>query len=161
MPPSIIAYIGEGQRYWPLIEQAIDLAATRKASLILYDVDGASPFSSPRPNEWSSEGLPEQFKDRLNPEQLEKVGREELRDRVIHARDRGVDAWGWLPKKRDAETLGRYALDQGASLVIVPTQLEKHGLLDALRGKPSVDEIVEETDSSVLEIDLEPETAKR
>lgn len=160
MPPSIIAYIGEGPRYWPLIERAIDLAATRKASLILYDVDGASPFSSPVPNEWSSEGLPEQFEDRLSPEQLEKAGREELRDRVMHARDREVDAWGWLPKKRDAATLGAYAAAQGASLVIIPKQLEKQGLLDALRGRPTAEEIVEETDSPVLEVDLEPETAK-
>jgi nucleotide-binding universal stress UspA family protein len=160
MPPTIIAYIGDGPRYWPLIERAIDLAASRKAGLILYDVDGASPFSSPRPNEWSSEGLAEQFQDRLSPQQLEKAGREELRDRVIHARDRGIETWGWLPKKRDAQTLGEYAAQQGASLVVIPTQLEKHGLLDMLRGRPSADEIVEETDSPVLEVDLEPEAAK-
>jgi len=157
---SIIAYVGEGPRYWPLIERAIDLAAGRKAALILYDVDAASAFSSPLPTIWSSEGLADQFGDRLDLEQLEKAGREELRDRVRHARDRGVEAWGWLPQKRDAAALGEYAAKQGASLVIIPKQLEKHGLLDALKGRPTAEEIVEETDSPVLEVDLEHRAAK-
>jgi nucleotide-binding universal stress UspA family protein len=157
---SIIAYIGEGPRYWPLIEQAIDLAAERKSRLILYDVDAASAFSSPLPTWWSADGLDKQFGNRLDLEQLEKAGREELRDRVRHARDRGVEAWGWLPQKRDAQALAEYAGEQDATLVIIPKQLEKQGLLDALRGRPTAEEIVEETDSPVLEVDLEPETAK-
>jgi hypothetical protein len=157
---TIIAYIGEGPRYWPLIEQAIDMAADRKASLILYDVDAASAFSSPLPTVWSSDGLKDQFGDRLDLEQLEKAGREELRDRVRHARERGVEAWGWLAQKRDAHALGEYALGQEATLVIIPKQLEKKGLLDTLKGRPSVEEIVVETESAVIEVDLEPEAAK-
>jgi hypothetical protein len=160
MPNTIIAYVGEGPRYWPLIEQSIDLATARQARLIFYDADAASAFSSPLPTVWSGDGLAEQFDDRLNPEQLEKAGRQELRDRVLHARDKGVDAWGWLPSKRDAKTLGEYAQQQNASLVIIPTELEKHGLMDMLKGRPTAEEIVDESDQPVLEVDLEPEGAK-
>src|SRR5690606_1552070 len=107
--------------------KAIDLAATRKTPLIFYDVDAASAFSSPLPTVWSSDGLADQFGNRLDPDQLEKAGRGELRDRVIHARDRGVDAWAWLPQKRDAEALAEYAAEQDASLVVIPRNLERHG----------------------------------
>lgn len=160
MAGSIIAYVGEGQKYWPLIEQAIDLAGKRQARLIFYDADAASMFSNPLPTVWSADGLKEQFDNRLDPEQLEKAGREELRDRVLHARERGVDAWGWLPSKRDAEALGEYAHEQNATLVVIPKQLEKHGLTGWLKGRPTASEIVDQAEQPVLEVDLEPEAAK-
>jgi hypothetical protein len=160
MTASIIAYIGEGTRYWPLIERAIDLAEQRKARLIFSDVDAASAFSNPLPTWFSADGLEKQFDNRLDPEQLEKAGREDLRERVVHARDRGIDAWGWLPSKRDATALGEYATEQDAVLLIVPKQLERHGLGDWLKGRPTGSDIAEQTDQPVLEVDLEPEAAK-
>jgi nucleotide-binding universal stress UspA family protein len=160
MTRTIVAYIGEGRKYWPLIERAIDVAEERQARLIFYDSDAASMFSNPLPTVWSADGQKEQFDDRLDPEQLEKAGREEVRDHVIHARDRGIDAWGWLPSKRDAKALGEYAQQHGATLVIIPKQLEKSGLGDWLRGRPTAEQIVEESEQPVLEVDLEPEAAK-
>jgi nucleotide-binding universal stress UspA family protein len=160
MAGTIVAYIGEGPSYWPLAERAAELAASRKSRLIFYDVDAASAFSNPLPTVWSAEGEAEQFGDRLDPEQLDKAGRPELRDRVARARDEGVDAWGWLPSKRDAKELAEYAAKQNATLLVIPSTLEQKGLADWLKGRPSADEVVEEADQPVLVVDLEPEAAK-
>ena len=160
MTGTIVAYIGEGAAYWPLAERATDLAKSRNSSLIFYDVDAASAFSNPLPTVWSASGEAEQFGDRLDAEQLDKAGRPELRDRVSRAREAGVDAWGWLPSKRDAHALAEYAAKQDASLLVIPSTLEQKGLADWLKGRPSADEVVEEADQPVLVVDLEPEAAK-
>ena len=47
----------------------------------------------------------------------------------------GVDAWGWLPTTKDAADLAAYAERQGASLVLVPPELEQPGLVDRLVGR--------------------------
>jgi hypothetical protein len=160
MAGTIVAYTGEGAAYWPLIERAIEVAKRRKSGLIFYDVDAASAFSNPLPTWWSAPGEKEQFGRRLDPEQLDKAGRHELRDRVTRAREQGVQAWGWLPSKRDAQDFGDYATEQGADLLLVPSTLEQKGLADWLKGRPSVDEIAEEADQPILEVDLEPQSAK-
>jgi nucleotide-binding universal stress UspA family protein len=160
MPKTIVAYTGEGETYRPLNERALDLARRTKARLIFYDVDAASAFSNPLPTWWSAPGEKEQFGSRLNPEQLDKAGRHELRDRVAFARSAGVDAWAWLPSKRDAQALGEYASEQGADLLLVPSTLEQKGLADWLKGRPTVEDIANEANQPVLTVDLEPEAAK-
>src|SRR6476660_6120510 len=112
MAGCVIAYTGEGQRYWPLVQRSMELAKERQAPLIFYDADAASMFSNPLPTWWSAEGEKEQFGKRLGPEELEKAGCEDLSTRVAQARSQGVDAYGWLPSKRDAEALARYASDK-------------------------------------------------
>ena len=160
MTGTIVAYIGEGKEYWPLAEKAIELAKARSSRLIFYDVDAASAFSNPLPTWWSAPGEAEQFGHRLDPEQLEKAGRAELRDRVSHARDEGVEAFGWLPSKRDAHELAEYAAKQNADLLVVPSSLEQKGLADWLKGRPSAGEVADQADQPVLVVDLEPEAAK-
>ncbi len=155
MPTCIIAYIGEGERYWPLVERSIDIARSSGARLVLYDADAGSGLGAPLPTWWSGDGAPEQFGNRLGPVELEKAGREELRDRVIRARDMGVDAYGWLPKSRGAKDLAEYASEQRADLLIIPSELEQTGLTDWLKGRPSADDIATETNRPIIEVDLE------
>lgn len=160
MSGCIVAYMGEGQRYSPLVERSIEVAKARDARLILYDADSASMFSSPLPTVWSADGEAEQFDDKLSPRQLEKVGKQELRDHVAHAREVGVNAYGWPATKRDAKEFAAYASSQDATLVIIPSHLEKSGLGDWLKGRPSGEQLTEETDQPVMEVELEPEPAK-
>jgi len=160
MSRCVIAYTGEGSRFWPLIEHAIELAKARGAALIFYDADAASAFSNPLPTWWSAEGEKEQFGDRLGPVELEKAGCEELSQRVENARAQGVDAFGWLPSKRDASALAEYATEQEADLLVIPSSLEQKGLGDWLKGRPSADEVVDKTELPVVIVDLEPEAAK-
>jgi nucleotide-binding universal stress UspA family protein len=157
MQDCILAYTGEGQHYWPLVERSIELAKSRAARLIFYDADAASRLgANPLPTVWSGEGLKEQFGNRLDPEQLEKAGREELRDRVRHAREQGVDAWGWLPSKRGAHEFAEYADEQEATLLVVPSDLDQSGLAGWLKGQPSTDEIASETEQPVIVVELKP-----
>ncbi|MGE0599750.1 MAG: universal stress protein [Dehalococcoidia bacterium] len=161
MTECIVAYTGEGQRYWPLIEKSIDLANARSARLIIYDADSASRLSDPLPNWWASEGEAEQYPNLLSPEHLEKAGQKELQQRVEHARGLGVDAYGWLPSKRDAETLAEYAEEQGATLIVVPSSLEEQGALTRwIKGQPRSQEVAESASQPVLRVDVEPASAK-
>jgi nucleotide-binding universal stress UspA family protein len=160
MTGSVIAYIGDGDRYWPLIERAFDVAERRGSPLILYNADAASMFSNPLPTWWSADGEKEQFGERLDPEQLEKAGYEDLSQRVVSARSRGIDAFGWLPSKRDAHALAEYADNQGADLLVVPSSLDQKGLVDWIKGRPTTDQVAEETDLPLVVVELEPETAK-
>ena len=160
MTECIIAYTGEGERYWPLIEKSIDLANARSARLIFYDADSASMFANPLPTWWSADGEEEQFPNRLTPEHLEKAGQQELKSRVEHARGLGVDAYGWLPSKRDAEALAEYAEEQGATLVVIPSNLEHGGLMGWIKGRPSGAEVADAASQPVIQVDIEPIPAK-
>lgn len=161
MPGCIVSYTGEGQHFWPLVERSIELAKERGARLIFYDADAASRLgANPLPTWWSGEGLKEQFDNRLDPEQLEKAGREELRDRVAHARDQGIDAYGWLPAKRGAHELADYANEQRATLLVVPSDLDRGGLAGWLKGQPSTDKIAHEAHQPVIVVELEPARVK-
>lgn len=160
MSGCIIAYLGEGTHYWPLIARATTIAKQRDARLILYDTDAASRLgANPLPTWWSGDGLKEQFDNRLGPEELEKAGREELRDRVVNARTEGIDAYAWLPSRRGAKELAEYATEQRATLLIIPSDLEKNGLTDWLKGQPSADKVADETHLPLLVVDLQPKVA--
>ncbi|MGE3075367.1 MAG: hypothetical protein AB7N24_16550 [Dehalococcoidia bacterium] len=161
MTECIVAYTGEGQRYWPLIEKSIDLANARRARLILYDADAASRFTDPLPNWWASEGAEEQYPSVLSPEHLEKAGQPELQHRVEHARQLGVDAYGWLPAKKDANSLAEYADEQGATLIVVPSSLEEDGALTRwIKGQPKAEDVADTAQQPVLRVDVEPAAAK-
>ena len=155
MSHCIIAYLGEGDRFWPVIERATSIAMRRHSRLIFYDTDAASRLgANPLPTFWSADGLREQFGDRLGPAELERAGCEELRDRVQRARHDGIDAYGWLPSKRGAKDLAEYATAQGADLLVVPADLEPHGLAEWFKGLPSAREVAGETHLPLVVVEL-------
>jgi hypothetical protein len=129
---SIVVVAAEDDRYTGALQRARDLAAKRGEPLILYDWDAPSLVSEPMPTWWSSEGWDRQFPERLDPEQLEELGRGPIARQVREARESGVDAFGWLPSDHGPGGLAEYASGQHASIVVVPKDLkELHGL-DAL-----------------------------
>src|SRR5256714_8086534 len=120
-PRTVVAVVGEDERYDALRRTAQARALEAHASLILYDLDaGRDPLESPLPTEWSAEGTEEAVADRLGPEELEAAGRHVIADQVRAAREAGIDAWGWLPEHDDKATLTAYADDLVDPLILVP-----------------------------------------
>jgi hypothetical protein len=135
----IVAVTGEDDRYGAIRTRASALAAGGRGTVILYDIDAAGVFASPVPTEWSGEGEKELVEDeavhdRLDADALETAGRAAIAAQVRSLRSIGVDAWGWLPTKKDAADLAAYAERQGASLVLVPKDLERPNLVDRVVG---------------------------
>jgi hypothetical protein len=143
-PRCIIAYTAEDDRFRAVRQAAIETARESQAKLILYDFDAASTFSSPLPSNWSGEGADELFPELLGPEDLERAGRHRIAIQVIEARNKGVDAYGWLPDKKSGEELAEYAEKQAADLIMLPAELKDPGLFDRWRGA-SVEKAAEET----------------
>jgi hypothetical protein len=136
---TIVAVTGEDDRYRAVRSRATAMAAGGRGTVILYDIDAAGVFASPVPTEWSGEGEEELLEDetthdRLDPGALETAGRAVIAEQVRSLRSVGVDAWGWLPTKRDAAELAAYAERQGAGVVLVPPDLEQPGLVDRVLG---------------------------
>jgi nucleotide-binding universal stress UspA family protein len=143
-PTVIIAYTSEDGKYDAVVQAAEEAARSAAARLILYDSDAASRFSEPLPSDWSGEGSRELFdSDALSPEELEAAGRHAIAEQVRHARSRGIQAFGWLPKSKDANAIAEYADREHADLVILPSALEEPGLMGKLRGEASVAEMTE------------------
>ena len=121
-PAAIVAVTGD-EPHPALLKRAAAVAHAAGSTVILYDRDAAgSPLESPLPTDWSGDGEQEQFGDRLAPEDLVAAGQEPLARQVTQLRDDGLDAWGWLPDRADAEHLARYATDQGADLILVSSR---------------------------------------
>jgi hypothetical protein len=121
----------ETGRYDDSVGKAVDRAAGEGARVILYDVTApGSAFSDPRPNEWAGEGEREQYDRPLDPVLLERLGRHELALQVQAARQRGVDAYGWLPDKIGGDALAAYAAQQQASLVLLPVDLAEPEIVE-------------------------------
>ena len=130
-PSTIIAVTTEDDRHAMVIDRAAGLAIETNATVILYDLDAdMGPLESPLPTAWSGDGEEEQFGDRLDPNDLEAAGRGALADQVRVIRAAGIEAFGWLPPKADADSLVDYAAKQGAELVLVST--DDAALIDAL-----------------------------
>ena len=129
---AIVVIAAEDDRFQGALKRATDLAAKRGEPLILYDWDAPSLLSEPLPTWWSSEGWDRQFPDRLDPDQLDELGRGPIAAQVRQARDSGVDAFGWLPSDHGPSGLAQYATGQSASIVVVPRDLEELHGLDAL-----------------------------
>jgi hypothetical protein len=119
-PRTIIAVTTEDDRHRMVVERAAGIASETKATVILYDLDAdMGLLESPLPTGWSGDGEEEQFGDRLEPRDLEAAGRNALADQVRVVRAAGIDAFGWLPPKADADSLVEYAARQGAELVLI------------------------------------------
>lgn len=151
-PKCIIAYTAEDDRFRAVRQAAIQTARESDARLILYDFDAASAFSSPLPSNWSGEGSEELFPDLLEPEHLEQAGRHRIAVQVLEARNKGVDAYGWLPDKKSAEELAEYADKQAADLIMLPAELRDPGLFDRWRGA-SAEKAAEETGRPIAVVD--------
>jgi hypothetical protein len=110
----------EDDRHAAVRRRAASIAGSAGSTVILWAADATtSPLEAPLPTDWSGDGEQERFGDRLAPNDLVAAGREPLAQQVEELRERGVDAWAWLPDPADAEHLAAYAADQGASLVLV------------------------------------------
>ncbi len=133
----IIAVTGEDDRYPAVRDRARSLARDGGWSVILYDVDAAGLFSSPRPTVFSADGERELYSEaasgwRLDPDALETAGRPAIADQVRALRSSGIEAWAWLPTTRDGAALGAYAERVAASVVLVPSDLEDASILERL-----------------------------
>jgi hypothetical protein len=96
------------------------------ATIILFDLAAdTGPLESPLPTNWSAEGEEEQFGSRLNPNDLEAAGRHHLAEQVQALRATGVQAYGWLPDDASGSGLLRYAVQQGANLIVLSDADEK------------------------------------
>ena len=141
-PATIVAVTSQAERHRSVVERATAIASQTGATIILYHVDAdLGIFESPLPTEWSGQGERDQFGDRLDPGDLEAAGQRWLADQVRVVRAAGVDAWGWLPSKADAESLATYAADQGADMVLVSS--EDGDMIQGLRERPTVEAAVQ------------------
>lgn len=121
----VVVLTDETGRFDGAVDKALGRAEAGEAKVILYDVTASgSAFSDPRPNEWAGEGEKEQYEQPLDPVALEKLGRHELALQVQRARERGIDAFGWLPKSNGRDALAQYAASVQADLVLVPSDFE-------------------------------------
>jgi len=118
---TIVAVTTEDDGLREVRRAAVERALREHATLILYDLTaGENPLESPLPTAWSAEGTEDDVGNRLAPEELEAAGRAAIARQVQDARDRGVDAWGWLPESDDRATLLDYASALPSPLVLVP-----------------------------------------
>lgn len=141
----VVAYTTGDDRHPGVRLAAIQHARKDGCTLILYDAEAASTFSEPMPNQWGSEGEGRDLGDRLDPDDLEFLGREPLATQVREARAGGVNAYGWLPKDHGPQALAAYAIEQGAHLVFVPDEPEAvDELSSALSGAPDAVEALKE-----------------
>ena len=121
----------ETGRYDPSVTKALDRALAEQATVILYDVTASgTAFSNPRPNEWAGEGEREIYEHPLDPVALEHLGRHTLALQVQRARERGIDAYGWLPEKAGADALAEYAAREQADVVLLPADLDEKDLAE-------------------------------
>src|SRR5664280_2916568 len=127
---AVVAHTTEDDQH-PEVRHAAEVhAQAHGCMLILFAADVASWWSEPMPNQWASEGEGDRFGDRLNPEDLEFLGRSAIAGQVRESRRAGVRASAWLPKDKGIEALAEYASVQGAHIVFVPESLDS---IDELR----------------------------
>lgn len=160
-PTCIIAYTSEDGRFDSVRKAALDAARAAEARLILYNIDAApgalgqlsNPLEGvPMPTEWSAEGTEDQFAHRLSPDDLERAGRHEVAKQVRDARAAGVETFAWLPDKRGSAALADYAREQGADLIMLPSELNDPSLFQRLRGETTAT-AVEKADVPVAVVD--------
>lgn len=158
-PTCIIVYTREDGSLGHLRSAAQDLAKGSQAKLILYDIDAApgglgqltNPLEGvPLPTAWSGEGDTENFQSpgQLGPDELERAGRHEIADQVRQARAHGIDAYGWLPSGKGGGTLADYARDQGADLIMVPSEMERPSLVKRMRGETAA-KVIDKAETAV------------
>lgn len=120
----VVACITGDDAHIDVRRAAQEHARAHGCALILYVADAPSWWSEPMPNQWGSEGEGDRFGSRLGPEDLEVLGRSDVRAQVIAGRESHVPSFAWLPKNHGVGALTRYASEQVAHLIFVPSDLE-------------------------------------
>jgi hypothetical protein len=147
----LVAFVGEDEELDHVGEAAVEIAGRGGARVILYDRDAASMFSDPMPNQWASQEEGSQFGDPLSDQDLVKLGREPFARKVAAARERGVDAWGWLASDHGTDAVVEYARGHGADLLLLPADLDDPSLSEKLRGE-TVEKAVQEATETAEEL---------
>lgn len=163
-PTCIIAYTSEDGRYTRVARAATELAKAANADLILYDVDAGTstmdqvihPLSGvAKPTEWSGDGTSETISGdsrRMGPHELERAGRQAIATQVTTARGMGVEAFGWLPDGDGIDGLVEYAEEQGADLIVIPSDLAHPGFFQKLRGQ-TLEKAVEKARAAIAVVE--------
>jgi nucleotide-binding universal stress UspA family protein len=120
---SIVVVSAEDDRFRAALDRAADLARAEKRPLILYDWDAPSLLAAPVPTFWSGDGPGERPDGPMDPDELDKAGRARIASQVREYRAHGVPAGGWLPAEPGAEALAAFAMENGASALVVPEDL--------------------------------------
>jgi len=149
----VVAYTTEDDQHAEVRHAAEIHAKGHGCMLILYAADVASLFSEPLPNQWDSEGEAHRFGDRLNPEDLEFLGRAAIAGQVREGRRGGVMASAWLPKDKGIEALAQYASAQGAHIMFVSESLDS---IDELRQLLAAAGGANETAQAAVELQVVP-----
>jgi hypothetical protein len=152
-PKLLLAYADEEGRFDHVVDAAVDVARRSGGRVVLYDASSASAFTEPIASPVSAEGVDEQFGDPLGPEELERLGRPAIAQRVLRAREQGVDAWGWLPSEHGLEPMWEDARRRGADLLALPAELAEPSVLERLRGDRLDDETLRDAPTPVLVVD--------
>jgi hypothetical protein len=159
---AVIAYTTGDDRHWAVRAHAVRHAREDGCTVILYDAEAASTFSDPMPNQWGSEGEGRGLGDRLDPDELEFLGRESLATQIREARAGDVQAYGWLPKDHGPRALAEYAIEQGAHVVFVPAELEAMDELSSiLAGAPNAIDSLREPGMPIERVGSEVPAADR
>ena len=152
----VVAYTSGDDQHPAVRLTAIQHARDHGCAVVLYAADAASVWSEPMPNQWASEGEEHRFGDRLNPDDLDFLGRSPMADQVREARAGGVEAYGWLPKDHGPRALAEYAMQQRAHLVFVPDALETiDELSSTLAGAPDA---MSEVGTAGIQVETVPST---
>lgn len=128
----VVAYVTGDDAHIDVRRAGQEHALAHGCALILYVADAASWWSEPMPNQWGSEGEGDRFGSRLGPDDLEALGRSDVRAQVMESQGSQVPAFAWLPKDHGSGALARYASEQGAHLIFVPSELESIDELSSL-----------------------------
>jgi len=139
----LLAWVGEDEQLAHVERAALELARSNGARVILYDHDSASAFSDPVPNQWGSEGEERLFGDPLSDQELVKLGVEPLARKVSAARREGVDAWAWLATGHGTDEFVDYGRRHGADLLLLPAELDDHGVTAKLKGETAAKAVEE------------------
>jgi hypothetical protein len=119
-PTTIIAVVDDEPGTDPVVQRAIELGMDGGARVVLYDIAATGgPLASPLPTEFASDGPDRGVPPLLTAQDLEAAGQARLARRVRALAEAGIDAFGWLPEKDDAEHLAEYARAVGATRVLV------------------------------------------
>ncbi len=116
---TIVVLVDDEDASDATVQRATDLGLGGGARVVLYDVGAtAGPLESPLPTQFASDGPDRGVPPLLTAQDLDAAGQPILARRVRVLGEAGIDAYGWLPEKDDAERLAEYARVIGASRVI-------------------------------------------
>ncbi|GAC1658242.1 MAG: hypothetical protein NVS9B1_17710 [Candidatus Dormibacteraceae bacterium] len=123
----VIACAAEGYRRRHVFAAALAECRTRRARLVLYDIDAASTWVTAIPAREDGH-----YGDPLTAGELRRLGRPELAEQVESAEGMGIAAFGWLPSQASADAMVDYASRHGAAMVMLSKELESPGFVQRL-----------------------------